>query len=122
MQTADEIVKLTRQGILDLLEGRSAEAESHKGHERRRYPRWPFPGPVEIWPVDSDGRTRWFGTSRDISEGGMGMSCDIYFEPGTPIEIALHLPEATFCGKATVRYCAEVRNEFMLGLEFNFDA
>ena len=121
MKIADEIVKLTRRGIRELLEGRYAHSESYGGSERRHLPRWPFPGPVEIWPVDGDGRTRWLGTSRDISESGMGMSCDTHFDPGTCLEIALHLPEATFCGKGLVRYCAESRHGFMIGVEFEFE-
>ena len=53
------------------------------------------------------------------------MTCDHYFEPGTVLEIALHLPEATLCGQATVRYCAQVEAEdqerYVAGLEFIFD-
>ena len=120
MQIADEIIKLTRQSLGDLLEGRRREGQAYAGPERRRYPRWPFPGTVELWPADGDGRQRWLGTCRDINEHGLGMGCEVAFEPGTLIEIALHLPEATFCGHATARYCVEVRGEYMIGLEFQF--
>ena len=120
MQVANEIVKLTRQGIRDLLEGRRHADQAYAGPERRHQPRWPFPGTVEIWPAGGDGRQRWLGTCRDISEQGLGMSCEAALEPGTLIEIALHLPEATFCGHATVRYCAQVRGEYVIGAEFQF--
>ena len=47
------------------------------------------------------------------------------FKPATPVEISLHLPEASFYGKATVRYCAQVDtetgDEYVMGLEFDFE-
>ena len=118
---ADEILKLTRQGITEVLAAKQDQAEPFMGDERRLAPRWPFPGTIELRPADGDGREQWFGTVRNVSETGLGASGDHYFELGTVLEIAFHLPEASFYGKGTVRYCKQVRGEFMLGLEFLFD-
>lgn len=119
----EEIVKLTRSRIAGIIQARQDAAsipcpENHEGSERRRYPRWPFKGPVEIWPVGGDGSKVTHATCLNISETGMGLSTDNHLDPGTQVEIALHLPEMTLCGRANVRYCAEVRNQFMLGMEF----
>jgi hypothetical protein len=120
MQT-DEIVKLTRQAVHHVLALRSGEEPGFEGSERRRNQRWPFPGTAELRLVDDPAETQWFATCRDLSETGMGLSCDRYFEPGTPVEISIHLPEATLYGAATIRYCAHTPRGFMTGVEFAFD-
>ena len=121
----DEIVKLTREGIAELLSSRAAPEDECPGHERRKSPRWPFPGAVELRPVGANDDELCFGSCRDLSQNGVGLICDDPFETGTPLDIALHLPEASFCGKATVRYCAQIEGEneeeYVMGLEFDFD-
>ncbi len=121
----NDIVKLTRDRIAELVRSREAPESDYTGNERRRAPRWPFPGAIGLRPADGGGDETWFGTCRDVSITGVGITCERYFEPGTALEIALHLPEATFCGKAVVRYCVELEadteDEYAMGLEFDFD-
>jgi len=116
----DEIFKLTRRGIADLLRSPAHAAAAHSGNERRQTPRGTFPATVEIYPAGGDGTERWFGTCRNLSETGLGMSCDRHFDPEMPLDIAIHLPEASLCGRAVVRYCMETPHGFMVGLEFDF--
>lgn len=119
------ILKLTRKRIEELLKSRSRPESDYQGHERRRHPRWPFPGAVELRPVGANDDELCFGTCRDISLSGVGLTCDEEYAPGTQLEIALHLPEATFWGKGTVRFCRELDadfdEEYVLGIEFNFE-
>ncbi len=118
-----EIVKLTRKRIASILKGRrSAEplAENHSGTERRRAPRWPFNGAVEIWPEGSGNRSTVHGACLNISETGLGLKCEQQLTVGESMEVAVHLSEMTVCGRAVVRYCAEVRGEYMVGMEFEY--
>lgn len=123
MQT-DEIVRLTRSRLAAVIEARQRAANApfseHQGPERRQYTRWPFKGAVEIRPDGGDGSQVKHATCLNLSETGMGLSSDQHIAPGQVVEIALHLPEMTLCGRATVRYCAEIRNQFMVGMEFLF--
>lgn len=122
----EEIVKLTSSRIVAIIKARQDAAAipmpepEHNGPERRRYPRWPFKGTVEIWPDRGESSRGTHATCLNISETGMGLSSDEYLQPGSVVEIALHLPEMTLCGRATVRYCAEVRKQYMVGMEFLF--
>ena len=122
MQT-DEIVKLTRKRVADILKDRRESEklpESAPGQERRHHPRWPFKGAVELWPAGADGRSQMHGTCLNLSETGVGVSCDTHLQPGEVMELAIHLAEVTLCGRAVIRYCADVRGQFMIGLEFLF--
>jgi hypothetical protein len=116
----DEIIQLTKESIRDLVRARQGLGEPFAGHDRRRAPRWPFPGTVELHATD--GTTgQWFATCRDISETGLGMCGEHYFYPETIVEIAIHVPEATLFGRAVVRYCQQTPSGFMTGIEFTFD-
>jgi hypothetical protein len=120
----DEIVKLTRKQVTRLVRRRmEAAGQKYEGDERRRAPRWPFPGTVELRLADPSNPSQWFATCRDISEGGMGMKTDTYFASGTVLDISVHLPEQTFYGQATVRYCREldVESEYIMGVQFVFE-
>ncbi len=117
----DEIVKLTRENIAQFLAENTEPADSYDGPQRRREPRWPFPGAVEVYPINASGGIQWLGTLRNVSASGLGMSCERYLKPETVVDISFHMPDASFYGKAVVRYCKEVRNEFMCGVEFLFD-
>jgi hypothetical protein len=110
----EEIVKLTPEAIGEVLRSRREGSAC----ERRRSSRWPFPGTVEIHATDEDGPC--FGSCRDISESGLGMRCDHYFEPESRISLSIHLPEATLYGEAVVRYCMQTPLGFMTGVEFVF--
>ena len=119
----DEIVQLTPETVREVIEDRKkheVEFKPFEGNEQRRQPRWPFPSTAEIAPVDGDTTVRWFATCHDLSQSGLGMTCDRYFEPDTPLEIGIHLPEATLYGRAVVRYCMETPRGFMTGVEFIF--
>lgn len=115
MQT-EEIVKLTRQAVRDLLTSRQP-LPPDKHHERRRSPRWPFPATVEI---QLDDNTQTFGTCQNLNESGLGMSCDEYLEPETRLRFSVHLPEVSFYGVAVVRYCMKTPRGYMVGFEFLF--
>lgn len=130
----DKIVKLTRQAVADLLASRGhldLVSSDPPVTERRRNPRvvWPFPGTVAIKPLGATDDQLCFATCRDISLTGVGMTSEEPFDVGSQIEIAIHLPEATFYGQGTIRYCAEiepdldipVEDRFALGVEFNFN-
>jgi len=118
----DEIVKLTRKQITRLLRKRQQAAGDYLGSERRRAPRWPFPGTVELRHTDPSEPGLWFASCRDISEGGMGMKTDTEFDPGTVLDISVHLPEISFYGQAKVRYCKEIEaSEYVIGVQFLFD-
>jgi len=117
----DEIVKLSRERMADLVRSRHDPPADFDGEERRVVTRWPFPGTAELRPAEGDGRPLWFATCRNVSETGLGISTDEPFEPGTPLEIAFHLPEASFYGKATVRYCTQTPQAYLVGLEFDFE-
>lgn len=117
----DEIVKLTRNNIAEFLAENAGPVEPHDGPQRRREPRWPFPGAVEVYPCSANGSVQWLGTLRNVSASGLGMSCERYLKPETLVDISFHMPDASFYGKAVVRYCQQVRNEFMCGVEFLFD-
>jgi hypothetical protein len=120
----EEIVRLTPHRIVAIIKARQEAAAiplaDHNGPERRRSPRWPFKGAVEIWPDGGDGSVVTHATCLNISETGMGLSSDEHIAPGQTVEVAIHLPEATLCGRAAVRYCAQVRDQFMVGMEFLF--
>ncbi len=122
MQT-EEIVKLTRERLIELLQARTESAASgpYAGRDRRRCPRWPFPGAVELSPAGDDGRTRWFATFCDLSPGGLGVVADCPFAAGAVLDLSCHLPEATLVGRATVRHCEPVDQGYMIGLQFDFD-
>lgn len=123
----NEIVKLTRDGIARLVAKRAEEEDAPRptadqGHERRRAIRWPFPGTVEIRVCGCDSSQLWFGSILNLSEGGLGMTCDRKFPLGTELEISVHLPEASFYGRCTVRHtCENEYEEYVTGVEFLFD-
>jgi hypothetical protein len=122
MQT-EEIVKLTRKRIAAIVKARQESGkltDSLPGPERRHHPRWPFKGAVELWPDGTGARSQLHGTCLNISETGVGLSCDKHLQPGDIMEVAVHLPEMSLCGRAAVRYCAQVRGQYMVGLEFLF--
>jgi hypothetical protein len=117
----DEIVKLSREVINDLIDRRYKPDKRHGGSERRRAPRWPFPGTVEIRPDGGDGLEQWFGTCVNLSDTGLGFTCDERIDPGSRLEIAFHYPEKSVYGRGIVRYAMETPNGWLVGLEFIFE-
>lgn len=113
--------KLTRERITDLLCTRGEPPpDGYPGPERRRFPRWPSEDSVEIHSVNDKNQERSLASVCSLSEGGLGMSGDEYFELSAVLSIVLHLPEASFHARAAVRYCRKVRGEYMTGVEFIF--
>jgi len=119
----EEITKLSREVIAELVRVReqSEEAPLVEADERRRHPRWPFPGAIELWPTGSDGAPRWFASCGNLSYTGIGMLTDRPLEPGMEVELACHFPEITVYGSATIRHCTPARKGYIVGAEFKFD-
>jgi hypothetical protein len=115
----DEIVKLTHEVIADVIRRRHGDAEPFPGHERRRSPRWPFPGTVEVHVERSADPV--FGTCCNLSETGLGMCAEKFLEVDSIVELAVHVPEVSFYGKGIVRYCSQTPRGYMTGVEFIFD-
>ena len=119
----DEIVKLSREALLDLVNMRQAAEglEPYAGPERRHMPRWPFPGQVEVSPTDGGHGLPQFFDCRDLSDTGMGMCGESSFPVGAILELSVHLPEMTLYGRGIVRYCMHTPRGHMMGVEFLFD-
>jgi len=119
---ADEIVPLTREAVRQLLASRSPTHEAPDPPGKRAAPRWPFPGAVEIWvPAASGPDTHVIATLHDLSEAGVGVRSDGKLEPGKVHSIAVHQPEMSLHGRATVRHCTPRRTGYHIGMQFNFD-
>jgi len=119
----DEIITISRQRVADLVQQREKDDGAHLflNDERREHARWPFPGAVELTPVDGDGRKRWFATCGNLSLGGRGVMTDHYFEPGTVLEISCHFPENSMFGRVIVRHCRPANQGYLMGVQFLFD-
>ncbi|UCD28373.1 MAG: PilZ domain-containing protein [Planctomycetota bacterium] len=116
------IHKLTRQTIAELLKKcESSPQDRNSDAQHRRSAPWLHDCSVEIWPAHENWHEPWLGKCRNISAGGLGMCSNHYLEPGIQVTINLHLVDSTIQGKATVRYCQKIRDEFMAGIEFDFD-
>ena len=125
METTEtaEICALTPEAVTKLLVGRTPTApdSDHKG--RRKVGRWPFPGTVELWIPDEFGIERHaLATSLNLSLHGVGIRSDEPLSPGLELPIAIHEPEVSFHGRAIVRHCAEIEEDYLIGLEFVYDA
>lgn len=116
-----EIVPVTRRALARLFHMRGLNSDGeHRG--KRRCPRWPFPGAVELWAPGEDGIDRHIlGTCENISLGGVGVRCDQPFGIDQELEIAVHQPELSLHGRATVRHCTRLRSDYYVGLEFVLD-
>lgn len=119
--TVSEFQPLTRATIGRLLRGRALPGPGAGLHRRRRMPRWPFSGQVEMWlPEQGGGESLLLATCENLSAGGVGVRCDEPLEPGTELPIAVHQPEASFHGRAVVRHCTRMGDACYIGLEFRF--
>ncbi|HEY3244032.1 MAG TPA: PilZ domain-containing protein [Phycisphaerae bacterium] len=113
-----EILPLSRAAIRELLRARTVE-EPCTADERRRVPRWPFPGTVEIWSKNADGlEFHQLGTCSNLSEGGAGIVTDCWLPVGDTLDIAIHQPEASYHGRAIVRHCSRYAEGYGVGMEF----
>ncbi len=120
---AAEICPLARDTLAELLTGRNTTAADKAGKRRRKVPRWPFPGTVELWIPDELGIERYaLATSLDLSLDGVGIRCDEPLSPGLELAVAIHEPEVSFHGRAIVKHCTEIEDEYLIGLQFRFGA
>jgi hypothetical protein len=117
-----EIICLSREEFAALVRGlETAPSLEHGGPERRRAVRHASVGTVETANDGPDDEGPHAGFICNINEGGLGMRCDGYWEPGTDGHVVIHLPQASIQMRVRVRYCERVRGQFMTGLEFLFD-
>ena len=118
-----EICPLTQEAIVNLLTDREPRRLDATPVGRRKAARWPFPGTVELWIPDEAGLEQYcLATSLNLSVYGVGIRCDEALSPGLELAIAIHEPEASLHGKAVVRHCTEMGDEYLAGLQFLFDA
>ncbi len=121
MPSIQEFLPLTEQAVTQLLENRYGYTDKEVGDSRRRKPRWPFPGTIEVWvPVD-DGEEHLLGRGVNLSPNGVGAILDVALKPMQSVPIAIHEPEATLYGRAEVRHCAPHEEGYFVGLQFVFD-
>lgn len=114
-----EFVPLTRDAIKRLIENRQHLVARMQGRPTRRLPRWPFPGPIQLWVRNVAGEEiEIFGTCHNLNENGAGIYCERPIEEGTRLPVAIHQPEATYQGEAVVRHCTQSGKEYFVGLEF----
>jgi len=122
---ATEFCLLTEASVAELLAQRSImNPQTHSGTKGRRVvPRWPFPGTVELWVPDENG-LEWhrLAMSLDLSLSGVGVRADEPLSPGMKLAIAIHEPEVSFHGRAEVRHCSKIGQDYLIGLQFLFDA
>ena len=119
---ADEIIPLTADSIADLVEDHRVAEATEVDSGNRRAPRWPFPGAMQVWVADERGaETIVFGTCYNISTGGLAGRIDEPVRVGATVPIAIHLPQATYHGRATVRHCTQKKNTYLVGLKFDFE-
>lgn len=118
---ADEIVPLTAEAIKDLLEARRGGQAGTSEPDKRRLPRWAFPGAVEIWVPTGRGDERHvLGVCHNLTEHGVGVRVEETIEVGATLPIAVHQPERSFHGKGIVRHCTPRGEGYLAGLEFVF--
>ena len=119
---ATEIRQLTKDAIMGLLKGQQVREADPGTNGRRRTPRWPFPGQVQLWISDEDGIEQLtFATCLDLSLHGVGMLYDDALPVGLEFSLAIHQPEASLHGRGIVRHCTEHEAGYHIGVEFLFD-
>lgn len=116
-----EACRLSRELLVALMEKRPACPLLPSKSDRREWPREILWGEVEMDHDHPFSNERWTGNCTDLSKTGMGMTCDHYIDPGTPVSLTMHLDDMSVWTRAVVRYCQPVRGLFMTGLEFSFE-
>lgn len=117
-----EFSPLTASALGELLEPQSSGSSRSSDDGRRALSRWPFPATVELWVLDKKKRENYtLATCMNLSAKGIGIRSPERLVPETNLAIAIHQPEKTLYGHATVRHCTELEDEFYVGLEFQFD-
>ncbi len=118
-----EISSLTEEAVATLLKDRAARRpDDRPAKEKRKHPRWPFPGQVQLWFTDGNGRESIdFAPCVDLSLRGLGMLFADSLSVGTELTLTVHQPEASLHGRGVVRHCSEVEEGYYIGIEFVFD-
>ncbi len=117
---AEKIVKLTPDVIRELLDSRRIDAQSKHPPGKRRVERWPFPGTVEVWlPDDCYGERHILATLHNLSATGLAMRTRRPIPSETRISLAIHQPELSCYGHATVRHCTSAAVGYLIGVEFS---
>ena len=118
---ADEIQPLTAETISRLLSSPAVGDGTSGDLGRRRHPRWPFPGAVELWlPAEGGAERHVLGVCHNLTEAGIAVRVDEPLEVGLTLSLAIHQPELSLHGKGTVRHCTPRDNGYAAGLEFIF--
>ncbi len=118
---AEEIIPLTAETVVDLVRHHRTAEGARAETGKRRAPRGLFPGAVQLWVADNRGaETLIFGTCCNVSRYGLGVRTDLPVEVGVTVPVAIHLPQASYHGKATVRHCTAQTNAYFVGMEFHF--
>ena len=116
-----EFVKLTPDAIEILVQGHTPPG-STRPKTRRQDPRWPFRGTVELWAPDADGNeTHVLATALNISLNGVAILCDEQLEIGPSMAIAVHLPEATYYGRAIAKHDTDSPVGHIIGMQFDYE-
>ncbi len=118
-----EFCALTEKAVERLLAMRAATTGQSAENGRRKTPRWPFPGTVELWIPDENGvECHTLATSLNLSAHGVGIKTEDPLEVDLELAIAIHEPEVSFHGRAVVRHCTLIDNEtgYYVGMQFKF--
>ena len=119
---ATEIKPLTEEAVASILADQEGEIPGNLDYGRRRAPRWPFPGTVEMWLPDGTGAEQLaLATCLNLSRHGLGMLNEEPLPIGLEFALAVHQPEASLHGWALVRHCTETEAGYYIGVEFLFD-
>lgn len=119
---ADEIQPLSAKTLAKVLAGYRASAQAPEERGRRKRPRWPFAGAVELWVPDEGGAERHvLGACHNLSEGGVGVRLDEPLKIGLTVNLAVHQPELSLHGKGTVCHCSPRGRGYLAGLQFLFE-
>ena len=119
---ATEIKPLTEEAVARLLAEQETPIPDVRVNGRRRAPRWPFPGTVEMWLPDKTGVEQLaLATCLNLSRHGLGMLNEEPLPIGLEFGLAVHQPEASLHGRAIVRHCTETEAGYYVGVEFLFD-
>ncbi len=117
-----EISPLTEEAVARLLADRARAPSGPVTNGKRRTPRWPFPGTVQLWIPDENGVDQHhLATCMNLSLHGLGMMSDVGLPVGLEFTLAIHQPETSFQGRAVIRHCTAVDDRYFIGVQFIFD-
>jgi hypothetical protein len=117
----EEFIPITADNVLEFLHQRYGQDCERVHGERRHQPRWPFPGTVELWiPNDQGDEDYVLAHALNVSTLGIGIMSDEQIAPNTQVSLAIHQPEATLFGRATVRHVTDTVDGAVIGLRFHY--